>query len=91
MKKANPKIPKFNSYKEEAKFWDTHDTTEFLGELKPAKLKFPKPGKKLVSMRLPEAEIIGLKKIAARKGLGYLSLVRMWVTERLLEEIHKAA
>ena len=85
------KIPQFRSYEEEARFWDTHDSVEFVGELVPAKLSFPKPQKRLVSMRLPEAEIVGLKKVAARKGLGYLSLVRMWVTEKLLEEIKKAA
>ena len=84
-------IPKFRSHEEEARFWDTHDSVDFVGELVPAKLSFTKPRKRLVSMRLPEAEIIGLKKVAARKGLGYLSLVRMWVTEKLLEEIKKTA
>lgn len=28
-----PKIPDFKSAEEEAKFWETHDTTEFMDEL----------------------------------------------------------
>jgi predicted DNA binding CopG/RHH family protein len=85
MKKST--IPKFTSYKEEAKFWDSRDTTEYLDELEAAKLEFPKPRKKLVSIRLPEPEIIGLKRIAARKGVGYLTLIRMWTTERFFKEL----
>ena len=86
-KTKKPKIPKFKSLEEEARFWDAHDSTDFLGELKPAKLEFPKPRKKLVSMRMPESEIVALKRIAARKGLGYQTLIRMWVTERFFAEI----
>ena len=83
------KIPKFRSFEEEARFWGAHDVTEFLGELQPTRLKFPKPRRRLVSMRLPESEIIGLKRIAARKGVGYLTLIRMWVTERFFRELGK--
>lgn len=32
-KKIN-KIPKFTSIKDEAKFWDTHDVTDYLSDLK---------------------------------------------------------
>ena len=81
------KLPKFKSYKEEAEFWDKQDTTQFLGQFKPVKMQFPKPRKKLISMRLPEPEIIGLKQIASRKGIGYLTMIRMWVTERFFKEI----
>ena len=84
-----PKIPPFNSYEEEAKFWDTHDTTKYLGEFKPTNVKFPKPRMKLVSMRLPEPAIVGLKRLAARKGIGYLTLIRIWVAEKYSEEAKK--
>ena len=89
MKKS--KIPKFSSYKEEAKFWDTHDSTEFFEELKPIKAQFPKPRMKLISMRLPAPEIDGLKRIAQQKGIGYLTLIRMWVTEKYFRELKRAA
>jgi len=28
------KIPKFKNYKEEAKFWDTHDISDYIDEMK---------------------------------------------------------
>jgi len=49
------------------------------------KAKFMRPKKKLVSLRLDEKTINELKKIADRKGIGYLQLVRMWVLENLIK------
>jgi predicted DNA binding CopG/RHH family protein len=80
------KIPKFRSLEEERRFWDTHSITEFLDELKPAKVEFVKTKKKLISLRLDVPLIESLKEIASRKGLGYLSLIRYWICERLSQE-----
>jgi predicted DNA binding CopG/RHH family protein len=77
------KIPKFRSEREEADFWATHDSTDYLSETKEAKVKFTRPKKKLVSLRLDENTINKLKKMADSKGIGYLELVRMWVLENL--------
>jgi len=77
------KIPKFRSEKEEADFWAKHDSTDYLSETKEAKVKFTRPQKRLVSLRLDENTIEKLKKIAESKGIGYLELVRMWVLENL--------
>lgn len=85
MKKS--RIPKFKSEEEEANFWDTHDTTEFLDELKEVhNIKFIKPRKRLISVRMDETQIKPLKEIAAAKGIGYLTLIRMWIAERLSRE-----
>src|ERR1700690_1179561 len=46
------KIPKFKSLEAERVFWDTHSITEFLDELKPVKVEFSRPKKKLISIRL---------------------------------------
>jgi predicted DNA binding CopG/RHH family protein len=46
-------------------------------------VKFTRPKKKLVSLRLDEKTIKELRKIANSKGIGYLELVRMWVLENL--------
>ena len=48
---------------------------------KPGKLEFKK--EQVVTLRLDEPTLFELKKIAAKKGLGVSSLVRMWVRERL--------
>ncbi|MFH1776478.1 MAG: CopG family antitoxin [Candidatus Omnitrophota bacterium] len=82
------KIPKFKSLEEERKFWDRHSITEFLEELTPAKAEFVRPKKKLISLRLDTPQIKSLKQIAADKGLGYLSLIRSWISERLAKERH---
>lgn len=80
------RIPKFKSLEEERKFWDNHSITEFMDELKPAKIEFVRPKKKLISLRLDSNQIGTLKEIASHKGLGYLSLIRYWITERLSKE-----
>ncbi len=36
---AHGSIPAFNSYEEEAEFWDTHDFTDFKQETEAAKVK----------------------------------------------------
>ena len=76
-------MAKFKSEKEEADFWATHDSTDYLEGTKEVKAKFTRPKKKLVSLRLDDKTIKELKKIAERKGIGYLELVRMWVLENL--------
>ena len=85
----NKRIPKFRSLEEERRFWDTHSVTEFLSEFKPVKVEFVRPKKKLISLRLDTPQIASLKEIASRKGLGYLSLIRLWINERLSKE-HRA-
>ncbi len=80
-------IPKFKSKNEEAAFWKTHSITEFEEELEEVKnVHFPKPRKRLISLRIDDQMINSLKKAAAKRGLGYLTLIRMWVAEKLAVE-----
>ena len=82
------KIPRFRSEAEEARFWDTHDSTNYLHQFKRVRVTFPRPKPKvLVSVRLGKSEVGLLRRIAARKGLGYGSLIRLWLTEKLLDEL----
>jgi predicted DNA binding CopG/RHH family protein len=83
------RIPKFKSTEEEAGFWDTHSLMDYAHELREVRnIKFPKPQKRLISVRMDETQIKCLKEIAATKGIGYLTLMRMWIIERLVKE-HK--
>ena len=88
MKTSSTKtIPKFKSEREEAKFWKNHSITEFEDDLVETKnIRFPKPRKRLISLRVDDDMIASLKKTAAQKGLGYLTLIRMWIAERLSKE-----
>ena len=81
-------IPVFRSEQEEAEFWETHDSTDYLDDTEPAELTFvdARPQKRSISLRIDGETIDTLKDIAGRKGIGYQTLIRMWVMERLEKE-----
>jgi predicted DNA binding CopG/RHH family protein len=83
------KVPHFNIGQEEADFWDTHSVTDYLEELTPADVTFvdDRPRKTMISLRLDPSAIAQLKIIARQKGVGYQTLMRMWVMERLEHEV----
>ncbi len=83
-----PRIPHFASEQEEAEFWETHDATEFLDATEPVDVTFTdaRPHKAQISLRLDQPTIERLKAISRRKGMGYQTLIRMWVIERLNQE-----
>lgn len=84
------KIPQFASEQEEAEFWATHDATEFLNETEAVEVTFvdARPPKKQISLRLDAETIESLKAVATQKGVGYQTLIRMWVMERLARELN---
>ena len=85
-----PKIPKFKTDKEIAKFWDTHSLADFEDELEIAKdVVFVKPERQVISLRLDRKIVKSLKYLAARKGIGYSPLLRMWILERFYKESHR--
>ena len=83
------KVPVFSSEQEEAEFWDTHDSTDFFEDTKEVnkRLSGPRPRKTLISLRLDQETIDGLKALASEQGLGYQTLLRTWVRERLMSEM----
>jgi predicted DNA binding CopG/RHH family protein len=82
------KIPKFKSDKELAKFWDTHSLADFEEDLVPAKkVVFVKPDRQIVSLRLDRKVVNAVKVLAAKKGIGYSSLLRMWLIEDIRQEL----
>jgi len=52
---------------------------------KPEELVFRK--KRVLTLRLDEPTLVELKDLANRKGLGMSTLVRMWVKEKLANEV----
>ena len=48
------KLPQFMNEQDEAAFWDTHDSAEFLDETEAVAIKFvdARPAKKQISLRL---------------------------------------
>ncbi len=85
------KIPKFKDEIEESEFWDTHDFTDYFDDMEDVDVKFVDMRPKLlISMRMEAGTIAELKAFAAERGLGYQTLIRMWVMERLKHEKTRA-
>ncbi len=82
------KIPQFQTEQEEAEFWESHDSTEFLDETETVEVTFvdERPSMKQISLRLDPSVINQLKSVASSKGIGYQTMIRMWVMERLGQE-----
>lgn len=84
------KIPKFKSEDEEAEFWSTHDSTEYVDYAGAKAVIFAnlKPSTKTISIRLPESLIQHLKLLANKRDIPYQSLLKMFLAEKVEEELH---
>jgi predicted DNA binding CopG/RHH family protein len=80
------RIPQFTSREEEAAWWDNHDITDYLDELKPVKVRFAKNLSEGLTVRLDPETMQALRERAKRHGIGPTTLIRMWVMERLRAE-----
>lgn len=88
MKKFKP-VPKFKNIEEEARFWDTHDTTEYIDWSKAIKnpvFSNLKPSTRPITVRLPESLIASLKLLANKKDVPYQSLLKIFLAERVKKE-----
>ncbi len=83
------KIPKFKNEDEERTFWATHDSTEYINWKKAKKVMLSnlKPSIKSISLRLPESMIEELKLLANKKDVPYQSLLKIFLAERIGEEL----
>jgi predicted DNA binding CopG/RHH family protein len=84
------KIPKFKNEDEEREFWSSHDSAEYV-DWKKAKrviLSNLKPSVKTISLRLPESMLDELKLIANKRDVPYQSLVKIFLADRIDQELH---
>ena len=83
------KIPQFHNEDEERDFWATHDSTEFIDwrQAKRLTLKNLKPSTKTISVRLPESLLEDLKLLASRRDVPYQSLLKIFLAERVKQEL----
>ncbi len=92
-------LPDFSkmSKEEEAHWWESHDTADYLRELKEVQVEFgpealnPAPKTRGIHVRLKPGTLIQLRAIAGSKGLGATTLARMWILEKLELSGKKAA
>lgn len=85
MSKQMKTIPKFQSEAEERKFWETHDSTEYLDWSKAERVRLPnlKPSSTAISLRLPNGLLERIKIAANKRDVPYQSLIKTWLAEKL--------
>jgi predicted DNA binding CopG/RHH family protein len=86
------KIPEFKSENEEFEFWSTHDSTEYIDYPRAKRVLFSnlKPSTRTISLRLPESLIEHLKLLANKRDIPYQSLLKMFLIEKVEEELRMA-
>lgn len=77
------KIPRFKSTAEEKKFWESHDSTDYIDWSKAKLAAFPnlKPSVKTISLRLPEHLLHAIKIIANKEDVPYQSLMKIFLAQ----------
>ena len=87
------KIPKFSSEDEEREFWATADSTDYIDWKKGRRMLFPKlrPSLRTISLRLPEIMLEELKLLANKRDVPYQSLLKIFLSERLEQELKLAS
>ncbi|MBI4250815.1 BrnA antitoxin family protein [Candidatus Uhrbacteria bacterium] len=88
MKKSLKKIPSFKNEDAERKFWDTHDSTEYVDWMKARQAKFPKlkPSTETISLRLPQMMLEEIKVMAQKRDVPYQSLIKIMLDRTIREE-----
>ena len=82
-------IPEFKDEEEERAFWATHDSTEYVDwdQAEPVVLPKLKPSTKTISLRLPEPMLNELRVIANKRDVPYQSLIKIFLKERIDQEL----
>lgn len=88
MKKQKLKsIPKFKTEAAEKKFWETHDSTDYLDWSKAQFVTFPnlKPSTETISLRLPLSLLDRIKVLANKRDVPYQSFIKMLLAQQVDE------
>lgn len=91
MKKKFKTIPDFKTEDEEREFWATHDSTDYVDWSKAERVSFPnlKLSTETISLRLPWDLLDNIKKIANSMDVPYQSLMKVFLAERVKQELKK--
>ena len=78
-------IPKFKSLAIEKKFWEEHDSTEYVDWDRAKPTVFPnlKPSTKTISLRLPEHLLHEIRILANREDVPYQSFIKMLLAQEV--------
>ena len=86
-------LPEFKDEAEEQRFWFETDSTDYIDWSKAQTVTLPElhPTLKTISLRLPVSLIAELKVLANKRDVPYQSLLKMFLADRVREELAKQA
>ncbi len=87
MNKKLKKIPKFKNEDEEAKFWNSHSSVDYIDWSKAQRAVFPnlKPTSRSISIRIPEYIINRIKVEANKLDIPYQALMKQYIANGVLK------
>ena len=95
--KKSKQVPMLKGEKAIAKFWDTHDAADYWDSMEELdeplvldprleKRIMERHKKRLLTMRLEQGQISDARRVAAKKGIGYQTLLRVWIQAGIQQE-----
>jgi predicted DNA binding CopG/RHH family protein len=90
-RKSLKPIPRFESEDEEREFWAIHDSADYVDWSRAKTVSFPqlKPSTRTISLRLPEGLLENLKILANKRDVPYQSLLKIFLAERVDQELRQ--
>jgi predicted DNA binding CopG/RHH family protein len=84
MNKKLKSIPKFRSEADERRFWETHDSSNYIDWNKAERVRLSnlKPSTESISLRLPVTLLERIKVAANKRDVPYQSLIKTWLAEK---------
>ncbi len=88
-KKKVREVPQFKSEEEERDFWAERDSSEYVDwkQAQRVRLANLKPSTKTISIRFPESLLEDLKILANKRDVPYQSLLKIFLADRIEEEL----
>jgi predicted DNA binding CopG/RHH family protein len=85
-------IPEFPSEADERRFWETHDSADYVDWSQARRVSFSnlKPSTETISLRLPAPLLSDLKALANKRDVPYQSLLKVFLADRVAAEWHSA-
>jgi predicted DNA binding CopG/RHH family protein len=84
-------IPEFESEEQEREFWADHDSSDYIDWSQARQITFPslKPSTTTISLRLPVSMLQELKLLANKRDVPYQSLLKIFLAERIEQELRQ--
>jgi predicted DNA binding CopG/RHH family protein len=85
MSRSAKAIPNFGDEAAERRFWESHDSSNYVGWSKAERVRLPnlKPSTRSISLRLPLSLLERIKIAANKRDVPYQSLIKTWLAEKV--------